>query len=135
MINRFFQDPGQSFFLFGPRGTGKSTWLNTHCENALFIDLLDAEVYRSYAARPERLKEMLDGQKFGTTIVIDEIQKLPQLLDVVHQLIEQHAGWRFILTGSSSRKLKRSGWISLPDVQRLKPCTLSWPLNWMKSFV
>jgi len=108
-INRFFQDPGQSFFLFGPRGTGKSTWLHRYYKNALFIDLLSPEVYRSYSGRPERLKEVLDGQKSGTTIVVDEIQKVPQLLDVVHQLMEQHVGWRFILTGSSSRKLKRSG--------------------------
>ena len=109
IINRFFQDPGQSFFLFGPRGTGKSTWLHRYYENALFIDLLSPEVYRSYAGRPERLKEVLDGQKSVTTVVVDEIQKVPQLLDVVHQLMEQHVGWRFILTGSSSRKLKRSG--------------------------
>ncbi len=111
MISRFFQDPGpgQSFFLFGPRGTGKSTWLEMNLKNALFIDLLSPDVYRAYAGRPEKLKDVLDGQKSGTTIVIDEIQKVPQLLDVVHQLIERHAGWRFILTGSSSRKLKRSG--------------------------
>ena len=109
IINRFFQDPGQSFFLFGPRGTGKSTWLHRYCKNALFIDLLSPEVYRSYSGRPERLKEVLDGQKSVTTVVVDEIQKVPQLLDVVHQLMEQHVGWRFILTGSSSRKLKRSG--------------------------
>ncbi len=109
IITRFFQDPSQSFFLFGPRGTGKSTWLNSNCKKALFIDLLSPEVYRSYAARPERLKEVLQGQESVGSIVIDEIQKLPELLDVVHQLIEQHAGWRFVLTGSSSRKLKRSG--------------------------
>ncbi len=109
ILNRFFQDPNQSFFLFGPRGTGKSTWLHKHFKNALFIDLLSPEVYRSYAGKPERLKEALDGQKSGTAIVLDEIQKVPQLLDVVHQLMEQHAGWCFVLTGSSSRKLKRSG--------------------------
>ena len=109
IIKRFFRDPGQSFFLFGPRGIGKSTWLSRHYKEALFIDLLSPDVYRSYAAKPERLKEVLDGQEPGRTIVIDEIQKVPHLLDVVHQLMEQHAGWRFILTGSSSRKLKRSG--------------------------
>ncbi|SPD72874.1 conserved hypothetical protein [uncultured Desulfobacterium sp.] len=108
-INRFFHDPGQSFFLFGPLGTGKSTWLSRHYKEALIIDLLSPDVYRSYAAKPERLKEVLDGQRPGRTIVIYEIQKVPHLLDVVHQLMEQHAGWRFILTGSSSRKLKRSG--------------------------
>lgn len=108
-INRFFQEPSQSFFLFGPRGTGKSTWLHKHLKNALFIDLLSPEIFRTYSGRPERLKEVVEGQKPGTTIVLDEIQKVPQLLDVVHQLMDQHVGWRFILTGSSSRKLKRSG--------------------------
>ena len=106
---RFFQDTKQSFFLFGPRGTGKSTWLKQHYKNALFIDLLAPEVFRAYSARPERLREVAEGVEPGGTIVVDEIQKFPQLLDVVHQLMEQHNGWRFVLTGSSARKLKRSG--------------------------
>jgi predicted AAA+ superfamily ATPase len=106
---RFFQDTKESFFLFGPRGTGKSTWVKQHLKDALIIDLLAPEVFRAYSARPERLREVAEAQKPGKTIVIDEIQKLPQLLDVVHQLIEQHAGWRFVLTGSSARTLKRSG--------------------------
>jgi len=105
---RAFQDPNQSFFLFGPRGTGKTTWLRQKLENAIFIELLDPESFRNYSARPERLREVVEGQRPGTTIVIDEIQKVPQLLDVVHQLIEQKSGWRFILTGSSARKLKRA---------------------------
>lgn len=105
---RFFQDPNQSFFLFGPRGTGKTTWLRQKLEKAIFIDLLDPEGFRNYSARPERLREVVEGQRPGTTIVIDEIQKVPQLLDVVHQMIEQKSGWRFILTGSSARKLKRA---------------------------
>ena len=106
---RFFQDIKQSFFLFGPRGTGKSTWLKQNLKNALIIDLLAPDVFRLYSARPERLGDVIRAQKAVDTIVIHEIQKLPQLLDVVHQLMEQHAGWRFILTGSSARKLKRSG--------------------------
>ena len=106
---RFFQDPQQSFFLFGPRGTGKSTWLQLNMKDALFLDLLAPEVFRSYSARPERLREVTEAQRPGTTIIVDEIQKIPQLLDVVHQLIEQKQGWRFVLTGSSARKLKRSG--------------------------
>ncbi|OPX35177.1 MAG: ATPase, partial [Desulfobacteraceae bacterium 4484_190.1] len=106
---RFFQDTKQSFFLFGPRGTGKSTWLKQHYEDAVFVDLLAPEVYRAFSAKPERLRELAEAQKPGETIVVDEIQKLPQLLDVVHQLMERHAGWRFVLTGSSARKLKRSG--------------------------
>ena len=106
---RFFQGTEQSFFLFGPRGTGKSTWLRQNYSDAVFVDLLAPEVYRAYSARPERLRELAEAQQPGQTIVVGEIQKLPQLLDVVHQLIEQHAGWRFVLTGSSARKLKRSG--------------------------
>ncbi len=73
---RFLQDPRQSFFLFGPRGTGKSTWMKNTLENAVYIDLLDAEVFRAYSSRPERLKEVAEAQKPGTTIVLDEIQIL-----------------------------------------------------------
>ncbi|MFC1825300.1 ATP-binding protein [Thermodesulfobacteriota bacterium] len=108
-VPRFFQDISQSYFLFGPRGTGKSTWIEYMLGDAVRIDLLDPEVFRAYSARPERLREIAEAQDPGATIVIDEIQKVPQLLDVVHQLIEKKIGWRFVLTGSSARKLKRSG--------------------------
>ncbi len=95
--------------MFGPRGTGKSTWAHKNLKNALFIDLLAPEVFRAYSAKPERLREVSEAHKSGGTIVIDEIQKIPELLDVVHQLMEQRYGWHFVLTGSSARKLKRSG--------------------------
>jgi len=108
-IDRFFNPPKQSFFLFGPRGTGKSTLVKRHFREAIYIDLLDPELFRAYSAHPERLREKLLASPGNTTVVIDEIQKLPQLLDLVHSLIEQKAGWRFVLTGSSSRKLKRGG--------------------------
>ena len=106
---RFFQKPGNSFFLFGPRGTGKSTWLHAHLQDALLVDLLSPETYRLYSARPERLRELIAGNPDKETIIIDEVQKIPELLDVVHQLIEQHRSLRFVLTGSSARKLKRTG--------------------------
>ncbi len=106
---RFFQDPGSSYFLFGPRGTGKSTWLRAKYPDALWLDLLSPEVHREMIARPERLRERVDGAPDRTVIVIDEVQKAPALLDVVHQLIERKDGRRFVLTGSSSRKLKREG--------------------------
>ncbi len=109
LITRFFREPEQSYFLFGPRGTGKSTWLKMRHDDALFIDLLAPEVFREYAARPERLRDVVYAAGSERTIVIDEIQKLPVLLDVVHQLMEEHKGRRFIMTGSSARKLKRSG--------------------------
>jgi predicted AAA+ superfamily ATPase len=106
---RYFRESQQSFFLFGPRGTGKSTWLRHHHPQALLLDLLDPEVFRAYSAKPERLREVVEAQGPGTTVIIDEIQKLPQLLDVVHLLMESIEGLRFILTGSSARKLKQSG--------------------------
>ena len=109
VIPRFFKAPKESFFMFGPRGTGKSTWLCTVMKNALWVDLLDPEEFRSYSARPERLRELVLGNRDKRIIVIDEIQKVPDLLSVVHMLIEKKQGWQFILTGSSSRKLKRTG--------------------------
>jgi len=105
---RFFQAPQQSYFLFGPRGTGKSTWLKQHYPHALLIDLLAPEVFRRFSARPEHLREVIAGYQ-GQRVIIDEVQKIPELLDVVHELIEAKAGLQFVLTGSSSRKLKRSG--------------------------
>lgn len=111
IIPRFFRDPGTSFFLFGPRGTGKSTWLRSQFRGALFIDLLDPAVFRAYMARPERLIEVIDGNPGIRCVVIDEVQRAPTLLDVVHLLMEDvsRPHIQFILTGSSARKLKRTG--------------------------
>lgn len=108
-ISRFFQDPGQSFFLFGPRGTGKSTWLKQVVPEALYLDLLDPQQVREFSAFPEKLLAMVDAGVPSGVVVIDEIQKIPELLDVVHLLIEKNSPIQFILTGSSARKLKRSG--------------------------
>ncbi|MDZ7363614.1 MAG: AAA family ATPase [candidate division KSB1 bacterium] len=108
-VPRFFIAPKQSFFLFGPRGTGKSTFLKQHYPNALWIDLLKPDVFRAYAGRPERLVELVHGNPEKKFIVIDEVQKVPDILSVVHSLIEEKKGRTFILTGSSARKLKRTG--------------------------
>jgi len=108
-VPRFFQAPRTHYFLFGPRGTGKSTWLREAYPDALWIDLLKPEVLRQYLARPERLREVVAGDPSREVVVLDEVQKAPVLLDVVHDLIEARAGPRFVLTGSSSRKLKREG--------------------------
>lgn len=109
LIDRFFKKPSESFFLFGPRGTGKSLWVNSHLKESLRLDLLEPEVYRRYSAYPERLREWVEGNPTKRQIVIDEVQKIPELLSVVHRLMEEKRDLQFILTGSSSRKLKRTG--------------------------
>jgi predicted AAA+ superfamily ATPase len=96
----------KSFFLFGPRSVGKTTLLHQQLPELKRIDLLDPEELALYAARPKRLLEIDPGP--GRTIIIDEIQKVPALLDVVQLAIQKNHA-RFILTGSSARKLKRQG--------------------------
>ncbi len=109
MYERFFTAPKQSFFLFGPRGTGKSTWLKQHFPEAFWIDLLNPEIFRFYSAGPERLGSILAEHPKHKTVVIDEVQKVPELLNVIHSLIEEKKGYQFVMTGSSSRKLKKEG--------------------------
>lgn len=109
LIGRFISKTDTNFFLFGPRGTGKSTWMAQAYPGALTFDLLDPDVFRRFAARPETLSELIRGQKTPRVVIIDEVQKVPDLLDVVHRLMEEKGGWQFVLTGSSARKLKRSG--------------------------
>lgn len=107
--SRFFSMPTSHSFLLGPRGTGKTWWTRDAFPDALRIDLLDPAELRELAARPERLVELVAGARAVDDVVIDEIQKLPELLEVVHSLIERRSGKRFILTGSSARKLRRGG--------------------------
>ena len=109
LLGRFFRVPDRSCFVFGPRGTGKSTWLRERLPDALFVDLLDPSTHRSLSARPERLRELLAGAPGRETVVIDEIQRVPELLTVVHAVMETPSPPRFILTGSSARKLRRGG--------------------------
>lgn len=108
LINRFLKKPKENFFLFGPRGTGKSTWLAASFQDALRIDLLDPATLRTYLSHPEYLESIALGTN-KKQIIVDEVQKVPELLSVVHRLIEMKKGWQFILTGSSARKLKRTG--------------------------
>lgn len=99
---------GDSVFLWGARQTGKTTWLTSSFPNCRYYDLLRPAEFERLLRHPELLSEELEGFGEGNTVVIDEIQKLPQLLDEVHYLI-QRKGIRFILSGSSARKLKRVG--------------------------
>ncbi|MBN2716320.1 MAG: ATP-binding protein [Deltaproteobacteria bacterium] len=100
-------DPGtETFFLWGPRQTGKSTLLKERYADAIWIDLLKADTYRRYIQRPELLREELDARSDCPFVVIDEIQKVPHFLDEVHWLHENR-NVRFALCGSSARKVKR----------------------------
>lgn len=109
LIQRFFTPPNRSFFLLGPRGTGKSTLMKSLFADALWLDLLKPDVLRNYLASPERLYDLVAGNPNQKIIVIDEVQKAPSLLTVVHDLIEQQRELCFILTGSSARKIKKAG--------------------------
>ncbi len=102
-------EPGtETFFLWGPRQTGKTTLLRRRYPNARWIDLLLNDEFRRYATRPELLRQEIEaeGAEPGRQVVIDEIQKVPAILDEVHWLIENR-GIRFALCGSSARKVRR----------------------------
>ena len=99
----------QSAFLWGPRKTGKSTYLKSAFPDSLNFDLLQTDVMLELAKRPALLRERLLAASPGqlrSPVILDEVQKVPQLLDEIHWLIE-NKGLRFILCGSSARKLKR----------------------------
>ena len=112
MFNRDIVLPAsgeETFFLWGPRQTGKSTLLRTRYPRCRWIDLLRADEFRRYAANPEFLRQEIEAQRRPIPegrIVIDEIQKVPSLLDEVHWLIENR-GLQFALCGSSARKVRR----------------------------
>ncbi|MCP4763413.1 MAG: AAA family ATPase [archaeon] len=96
VIKRFFNIPKQSFFLFGPRGTGKTTLMKLKCKNCLWIDFLNPKVERMYRAHPERLYDYIEANTQHNQIVIDEVQKVPKVLSVVHDIIESKNGKQFI---------------------------------------
>lgn len=95
-----------SFFLFGPRGSGKTTWLKQEIKASAVVNLLEAQHYNPLLAQPSKLQSLVAHVKAGEWVVIDEIQKVPALLDEVHNLIESQKIC-FAMTGSSARKLKR----------------------------
>lgn len=108
MYSRILNIPdNKSFFLFGPRATGKTTWLRHQFPTGLKIDLLEAKTYNSLLASPSKLEELIPPH-FDDWLIIDEIQRVPELLNEVHRLIEERK-IKFVLTGSSARKLRTRG--------------------------
>lgn len=107
-VQRALRPPERTFFLFGPRGTGKSTWLRQQLPDALHLDLLDASLYLELSRDPHRLEALVGRRPEGAFVILDEIQKVPALLDEVHRLMETRR-LRFALCGSSARKLRRTG--------------------------
>lgn len=110
MFKRLLNKPlasRRSFFLFGPRGTGKTTWLKHHLPDALFINLLQSEFYNRLSANPGHLRQLIPPG-YQDWVVIDEVQRIPALLNEVHDLLEADR-LNFALTGSSARTLRRRG--------------------------
>lgn len=108
-LHRIVPTPTKSFLLLGPRGTGKSTWLADAFPRALTIDLLDSTRFLALSRDPASLGRLVAPLRRGDWVVIDEIQRVPALLDEVHRLYEQKRGIHFALSGSSARKLRRAG--------------------------
>jgi len=105
VYKRKFKPPlTQSYFLLGPRGVGKSSFVSHKYKDSLYFDLLDSSVYTKLLTSPHSLSDSIPSS-YKKWIVIDEIQKIPMLLNEVHRLIEKRK-LKFILTGSSARKLK-----------------------------
>ena len=105
---RLFQAPQSSFFLFGVRGSGKSTWARQEFPNAHVVDLLDEELHHELLLEPGRFADELRTLSPGSWVIVDEIQRIPSLLNEVHRFLEQ-ADLHFLLLGSSARKLKTAG--------------------------
>jgi len=108
MLKRIFNAPKQSFFLLGPRGCGKSTWLREVFPDAYLINLLSEETYQRLLVNPGRFADELRSVPAGMWVVVDEVQRLPNLLNEVHRFIEEKR-LSFVLCGSSARKLRRAG--------------------------
>lgn len=100
-------DSPQSYFIFGPRGVGKTTWVKENFPEAYYIDLLDQSLYFDLSANPHHIHRYYDNDP-SRWIIIDEVQKIPALLNEIHRGIE-HNKRRYILTGSSARSLRKKG--------------------------
>ncbi len=106
-FKRNFLPPDESFLLLGPRGTGKSTWLQESVPASVTIDLLESDRFLELSRTPSLLRKLCNPLREQSWVVIDEIQKVPGLLDEVHALY-QRKNLRFAITGSSARKLKKT---------------------------
>jgi hypothetical protein len=107
MFTRLFQLPNHSFFLIGPRGTGRTTWLRHLLPDALWFDLLRTQTLLALTRQPESFPQQVESRPKGSWVVVDEVQHLPSLLNEVHALIaERGRAYRFALSGSSARKLR-----------------------------
>lgn len=107
-FTRILQPARGSVFLFGVRGAGKSTWARAAFPTATLFDLLDERLFLDLNAHPGRLTQALDALRPGSTVILDEVQRLPSLLNEVHRAIEDRK-LRFLLLGSSARRLKTAG--------------------------
>lgn len=108
MYTRLAKVPDHSFFLFGPRATGKTTWLRQHLGDAMWFNLLLEEDYLPLLASAKSFRERVEARDHGTWVVVDEVQRLPGLLNEVHDLISRRGDeYKFALSGSSARKLRR----------------------------
>jgi len=110
MFNRILKLPTEqksSLFLFGPRGTGKTSWIKANLPDCLYFDLLDFSTYNSLSANPGRLENLIPNG-YDKIVILDEVQRVPELLNEVHRLIESKR-IKFLLTGSSARSLRRKG--------------------------
>ena len=108
VYTRLLPVPERSFFLFGVRGVGKSTWVRMMLPDATRFDLLDEALYTDLLSDPALFGNLLSGAEPDEWIVVDEVQRIPALLNEVHRQIEER-GLRFALLGSSARKLKTAG--------------------------
>ena len=108
VYKRIYQLPSRSFFLLGVRGVGKSSWARVMLPNALRFDLLDEALFHDLLADASLFRELISDVAPHDWIIIDEVQRIPALLNEVHRLIEER-GQRFALLGSSARKLKTAG--------------------------
>lgn len=105
---RILGKPPKSFFLFGIRGSGKTSWAKTMFPDAVHLDLLDEQLFQELSIQPSRFADLMQPLDRETWVLVDEVQRIPGLLNYVHKFIEER-GLKFILAGSSTRKLNRAG--------------------------